>query len=268
MHHYPPGRVNTARETESTSKVGEGEQRLPLHVTPCHQSERFNPASHGKDPPISALSNAALAERYLQENGPMCGEPSAGEYVVELLHRAIRHGDQDARYWVQHCLGDCIRGWLHRHHNREAVSLLEGEEHYITRTFERFWQGAADRQIAVGTLSQALDYLYVCLNAAVLNERRVCSWPKQVPLPEPGGTGEPREEDDTGSSKLWRLLQQILPKEREQRLAYLLFHCGLSPREIIRLCPQEFGDAHEIHRLRHRIMERLLHSATQLTGES
>jgi hypothetical protein len=56
----------------------------------------------------------------------------------------------------------------------------------------------------------------------------------------------------------------MLPGEREQRLAFLLFHCGLDPREIVRFCPQEWNSVQEIYRLRHNILERLLHHANQL----
>ncbi len=51
----------------------------------------------------------------------------------------------------------------------------------------------------------------------------------------------------------------MLPNKREQRLAYLLFHCGLKSREIVRFCPQE----QEIYQLRRIILERVLRNADQ-----
>ena len=56
----------------------------------------------------------------------------------------------------------------------------------------------------------------------------------------------------------------MLPAGREQRLAYLLYHCGLKPREIVRFCPQEWSDIQEIYHLRRNLMERLLRNADQL----
>ena len=56
----------------------------------------------------------------------------------------------------------------------------------------------------------------------------------------------------------------MLSNPREQRVAYLLFHCGLKPREIVRLCPQEWRSTEEIYALRHTIMERLLRNADHL----
>jgi hypothetical protein len=71
-------------------------------------------------------------------------------------------------------------------------------------------------------------------------------------------------EDSTDSSEVWDLLKTILSNAREQRLAYLLFHCGLKPREIVRFCPREFSDIDEIYRLRCNLMARLLRNADSL----
>ncbi len=65
-------------------------------------------------------------------------------------------------------------------------------------------------------------------------------------------------EDHPDSSELWEILQTLLPNKREQRLASLLFQCGLSPREIMRCYPQEWNDVQEIYRLRRTMLERVL----------
>ncbi len=65
-------------------------------------------------------------------------------------------------------------------------------------------------------------------------------------------------EDVTCSSELWDILKGILPNQREQRLAYLLFQCGLKPREIVHVCSPEWSSVQEIYVLRRTIMERVL----------
>jgi len=55
----------------------------------------------------------------------------------------------------------------------------------------------------------------------------------------------------------------MLADQHERRLAYLLYHCGLSPKEIVRFYPQEWSDVQEIHCLRRAILERLLGNASQ-----
>jgi non-ribosomal peptide synthetase component F len=75
---------------------------------------------------------------------------------------------------------------------------------------------------------------------------------------------EPQVEDQIDSSEVWEILQALLPNRREQRLAYLLYHCGLGPREIVHCCPQEWSDVQEIYRLRRNILERVLNNANKL----
>jgi len=65
-------------------------------------------------------------------------------------------------------------------------------------------------------------------------------------------------EDHPDTSELGESLHTLLLNEREQRLVFLLFQCGLSPREIVRCYPQEWSDIQEIYRLRHAILERML----------
>ena len=188
----------------------------------------------------------------------LCGSPSNDQYIVELLRRAIVQGDQDAHVGVQQCLSRVVRGWLRWHPKREAAYRLDSEENYVAVAFERFWQGTIDQQIEFSTLATALHYLQVSLNGALLDRLRASSRPNEVPLPWPGSPEEPLMEDMTSGDEVWECLQRMFLNVREQRLAYLLFHCGLQPGEIVRCCSREFSDMYEIYRLRYNIMERLL----------
>ena len=111
------------------------------------------------------------------------------------------------------------------------------------------------------TLAAALQYLRASLNGTVLDTLRAYVRPRETSLPEPGEPGEPYVEDSFESSEVWEILQTLLPDRREKRLAYLLFHCGLKPREIVRFCPQEWSDVHEIYHVRGNMMQRLLSNA-------
>ena len=57
--------------------------------------------------------------------------------------------------------------------------------------------------------------------------------------------------------ELWNQLFPLLTSEREQRLIYLLYNCGLKPEEVVRLYPQEWCDDQEIYRLLVPILERI-----------
>lgn len=227
------------------------------------------PSSHAslnEDALYSCLSIAALVAGCQRElNNYHRGEPCREAYGLELLRRATILGDSEAWAGIQHCFHDMVRTWLRRHPNREVANRLESEENYIAQAFERFWQATTlHQQLEFGALAIALRYLRASLHGAVMDTLRTYSRAREIPLPEPGEPGEPQAEEYIDSGELWEVLQTMLPDMREQRVAYLLFHCGLKPREIIRFCPQEFNDIHEIYSLRRNIMERLLRNADQL----
>jgi hypothetical protein len=158
-----------------------------------------------------------------------------------------------------------VHNWLRGHPSRETACRLESEENYVAQAFERFWQATTLTQaVEFNTLAAALQYLRASLNGAILDTLRVYARSREVSLPEPGEAGEPYAEDAFEDSEVWEILQTMLPDKREQRLGYLLFHCGLKPREIFRFCPQEWNDVQEIYRLRRCIMERLLRNGDQL----
>ena len=192
-------------------------------------------------------------------------EPCTDRYGVELIRRATVQGDQEAWAWVQHCFGGIVLNWLRCHPQRAQACRLESEENYVAQAFERFWQAtASNKQVEFHTLAAALRYLRASLNGAILDTLRAYLRPRETSLPEPGEPGEPYVEDSFESSEVWEILQTMLPDRREKRLAYLLFHCGLKPREIVRFCPREWSDVHEIYHVRRNITQRLLSNADHL----
>ena len=213
---------------------------------------------------VSFLSNHLCCEMGLPELAAQClrelgnyrrGEPCTDAFGLELLRRATFQDNQEAWAWVQHCFGGMVRGWLRRHPQREVACRLESEENYVAQTFERFWQATAfNQRVEFSTLAAALQNLRASLHGAILDMLRAYVRPREISLP---GPGEPLVQDSSDNSEVWESLHMILSDPREQRLAYLLFHCGLKPREIIRFCPQEWSDIQEIYRVRRAIMERV-----------
>ncbi|SRR5258708_6958468 len=109
-------------------------------------------------------------------------------------------------------------------------------------------------QVACETLYPVVVYLRASLNGAILETLRISQRPGAVSSSWPDGEECPER------SVVWGRLQARLSNERERRLAYLLYHCGLDPAEIVRSCPQEWSDVHEVARLRHSILVRLVQS--------
>jgi hypothetical protein len=193
------------------------------------------------------------------------GEPYTEEYAVELIRRATVQGDQEARACVQHCFGGIVLDWVHHHPDRAAACRLMSEESYVAQAFERFWLATdLDQREASNTLAALLHSLRVCLHGAILDALRTSEQPWETLFAKLGEAREPCREDVTSSRELWKMLQRMLVDRREQRLAYLLFHCGLKPREIVRFCPSEWSDIHAISRLRRRILQRWLNQADHL----
>jgi len=151
-----------------------------------------------------------------------------------------------------------MRRWLHTHPSKEVACRWESAEHYVGLAFERFRQAAIEGQVAFETQASALVYLRASLNGTILDSLRAYSRPRAVPVPLPGAPSGPHFEDRTTSLELWEILQKVLPSERERRLAYLLYHCGLGPREIVQFCQEEWSGVHEVARLRRSILERLM----------
>ena len=192
-------------------------------------------------------------------------EPCTESYGVELQRRATVQGDQEAWAWVQHCFGGIVLNWLRCHPQRAHAGRLESEEYYVAQAFERFWQATdSNKQVECSTLAAALGYLRASLHGAILDTLRAYARLGEISRPVLGEPGEPQMEDATSSSELWDILKTLLSQPREVQLAYLLFHCGLGPQEIVHLCPQEFDDVREVYGLRRTIMERLLYHADQL----
>ena len=246
-----------------TSSVSAEERRLALQDT---STEQLSPTTMKRETLCNTLSIPQLAAQCMKEvENYHRGEPYTDVYGVELLRRATVLGDSEAWAWIQHCFSSLVLGWLRRHPYRETAYRLENEENYVAQTFERFWQATTlTQKVAFNTLAAALRYLQLSLNGVILDSLRAYGRSREVSLPEPGEPGEPYIEDVTSGSEVWEIIQTMLPDKREQRLAYLLFYCGLKAREIVRFLPHEWSDVHEIYRMRRSITERLLRHADQL----
>jgi hypothetical protein len=213
-----------------------------------------------------SMSVPALAARCLREiNSYRRGETQDSPSCLELFDRARIQHDDVALEALRQCFGEFVRDWIGRHPQKEVVCRFESEAYYAALAFERFWQAIIHRQVLESsTLTAALAFLQACLNAVILETLRTYSQSSKVAFLETDDAGEPVVENDENAGTLWETIQRMLPTEREQRIAYLLFHCGLQPGEIVRGNPQEFSDVQEVARLRRTIIARLVRSGSNL----
>ena len=225
-----------------------------------HEFTRYGPAVPMPSKLVlSAMNVPALAEHCIKEfDNYRNGEPSNGLYALELLNRALMQEDALAWEAVQQCFEAVMHRWMSRHPLREVACRLDSEENYVAQGFTRFWQATVhNREIAFHTLGAALKYLRASLHGVIIDTLRTYSRERVVRLPESGEAGEPLFDDDYDSGELWQVISHMLPDKRERRAAYLLYYCGLKPREIVRFCYHEFEDVQEIYRIRRTIIDRL-----------
>lgn len=193
------------------------------------------------------------------------GNPCTDVYGLELLRRATVQRDASAWEALQHCLKELVVGWVRCHPQRDMAFRFDSEDNYVAQAFARFWQAAVyHQQVEFSTMAAALTYLRASVNGAILDALRTYSRPKEMPLPdadEAGAAGAAYQEEE---EEAWEVIHSFLRDERERRVAYLLYHCGLKPREIVHYCPQEFSKVEEIYRLRRRIIERLVRNVDRI----
>jgi hypothetical protein len=228
--------------------------------SPNSSAERSSLSSQGSSSELGMMSSWELAKIYTEAmNSSLCEGRTSDQYALELFHRATRQGDQEAWEAVHDCFREPVRIWLHQHAKYNTASCLNSEEHYVAHAFARFWQSTTAQQLDFGHLSEALQYLGICLNAVILDALRMNSQSQEGLLRDPIDPERPRVKGDSDSEEVWELLTTLHSNEREQRLAYLLFHCGLKPKDIVLMYPLEFNDVREISNLRCSIFKRLLY---------
>jgi hypothetical protein len=208
----------------------------------AHRSEQFGHVT------VKLFSNGKTRSSSMRQH---VGETLAVSRL-ELFHRASTHGDLQAWAAFQQGLEGTVLTWFHDHPGSEAACRLQSERHFVVLAFERLRQAVVQRQIACETFSEVLLYLRASLNGAILETLRVSERTGAV------SSLWPDVEDCHDRGELWDKLQARLSNRREQRLAYLLYHCRLEPAEIVRYCPQEWGNVQEVARLRRTIFMQLM----------
>ena len=252
---------DSLRSCESGSIIINDEVRASIKPDPY-----LGELSDSTDFALSAMSLTVLTEYCVSEiKRYRNGETQHDTYFVELLRRATLQGNQDAWEMVKHCLSVVVREWLVDHPKRGVWYQSGSEEEYLAEVFARFYEATVERHVEIDQLSIALRYLQACLNSTLLDKRRDPTPLPEIPIWERITSGE-LAVVDLASDELWEMLRNMLPNTREQRLAYLLFHYALKPKEIVQLFPGEFQDVQEMNVLRASIIVLLLNCIEQSRG--
>lgn len=184
--------------------------------------------------------------------------------ALEIVRRALVEQTDDAWSSLEQRFSEHIRVWIRSHPCSDLALLHDTEENYIAQTFSRFWYAMRTQQCVFATLPAALAYLHATLNGVMTDTLRFHVRSREVPLPESGTCHEPCVEEPLENERVWESLQNLLYDERERRIFYLLYYCGLKPREIVSRCSEEFAEVKEIYRVNKNIIERLRRKSERL----
>jgi hypothetical protein len=208
-----------------------------------------------------------LIDMNTRESQPHWGKEALDDsYALDLLHRALGQHSDEAWSQLEHYFSQFIRKWLHCHPSRDVALLRDSEENYIAQTFSRFWYAVHTQELEFTTVYAALRYLRATLNGLLIDTLRchLRGRAREVPIPMEGSSLEVLAQDSMDEQSIWQSIESLLHDERERRLAYLLYYCGLKPRDIVARCSQEFDNVKEIYRLNHNIIERLRRNRDRL----
>ncbi len=214
----------------NTRTIGNKSERvLARPLADALEMEYTSARSPQRDLVLSQMSLAALADCCTSEiQHYRHKEPYDDQYCLEIFHRAMVRHDPQAWELLQQRFTPTVKAWMRNHPHRDIACRHQSEEDYVADTFVRVWQASMRNRLEFDTLAAALSYLKISLQGAVME-----------------------------------IVRCLLPNKRERRLAYLLYYCGLKPREVMQYSPKEFSDIQEIYRLTRNILERLMRNRDQ-----
>lgn len=184
---------------------------------------------------------------------------------LAIFNRAVEYNDTIAWQTLHERFSGMMRYWLRQSLAQDCWYGVESEENYIALAFERFWYAASHKKhIHFATLAAALDYLRASLRSVAIDIIRTQKRNAAFPIQHSDASEVLVEESYEEASELWEEIKKVLPDEREQRAANLLFNCNLKPRQIVQLRPQEFSDVQELYRVRRKVFERCIQNADSL----
>lgn len=206
---------------------------------------------------LSALTNAQLARQCAEEQRRYrLGLPSDDRYCLELYHRGIHKGDEQAwRLFQDEVAKERVEIWLRQHacFNR-ALERAGTVENLVHDTFARFWQAVGPAKKDFSSQAKLFEFLKLCVNSVVIDKIRQPS-PGEIPPDTPAPAPDPLK--DVAEAELWALLTHIIKDPREQYLLYLILIEGYKPRHVVRKSPELFPSTKEVFRLWRNIIDRL-----------
>jgi DNA-directed RNA polymerase specialized sigma24 family protein len=190
-------------------------------------------------------------------------EPSRDDFCLELLRRAIVDGDQAAWGAILTQYRGMVLSWLRKGYGTAMGD--EDDDHWVNRTFERFWQAVGPQRFAdFPSLANLLQYLKQCAITALLDDARQRARERlderasaaALPAadPEPVALGRLAQRD------LWALVIAETQDDAERLVAHESFVLTLKPGEIQERHPDHFATTADVYRVKRNLLDRLRRS--------
>jgi RNA polymerase sigma factor (sigma-70 family) len=203
-----------------------------------------------------------LAQRCAQETDSYFRKKSNDpRYCLELFRRAIVVRDDGAWSAIYTQYQPEVEKWVYKH--SEIDFLNEEAQDFVVQAFGRFSAYFTAEKFANSrSLAAILSYLQMCVHAAITD-----AWRKghRIQLEQDARDDEEQEhsepavtpEDHFQNEEFWQLIKRKSKDPREYLVIYCSFYLGLSPREILAECPNEFRSIKEIYQHKANFLERL-----------
>ena len=206
---------------------------------------------------IHTLTVSEVARRCGEETTRyLRGEPRDDRFCFDLFRRAVVEGDEEAWAAVLAQYRGTLRHWL--------GGWQEDVDDGVIAAFERFWRAVSPEKFArFASLPAVLQYMKMCAHTVKIDLQRASQLTAlEQTLDDAPDLPAAGRIDELVASKVdavafWREVACILVDEREQRVIYLSYAIGLTPRAICERHAGEFPGVQEVYRLKRVALDRL-----------
>lgn len=186
-------------------------------------------------------------------------EPSRDDFCLELLRRAIVERDQSAWGAIVGQYRGMVLSWQRKGYGTAMQG--EDDDHWVNRTFERFWLAVGPERFAsFPTLATLLQYLKQCAITALLDDARQSTrrrLDEQLAAPTAPAEPEPLTLGTLAQRDLWQVIVAETQDDAERLIARDSFILALKPGEIRERHPQHFASTDEVYRIKRNLLDRL-----------
>jgi DNA-directed RNA polymerase specialized sigma24 family protein len=222
---------------------------------------------------VQQLSLAALSAACQEETTKFLRrEPAEEAPCWEIMRRAVCERDQDAWEALYAQYRGMVLGWIRQH--PAAAMMDEDDDHWVGRTFERFWNSVGPERFALfAGLAHVLKYLKLCAHSTLMDEARqrrrapAASLEDESLRSQVAAAGEVSDAeavavDQVAANNLWQAVLAEAKSDQEQLVAHLSLVLHLKPREIFARHPDQFATIDDVYRITANLKERLRRSPT------